>query len=178
LKRRTLIATTGAAVVSPKLVFGAKAERAKPQPGDILAHAFGDRAGIPIQPHEVADNHLFAFPLTIEGVLRSGSLHNQLIVVRLDETAMTAKTRQYATGPFVAVSASCTHTGCEISGWQPEYSELECPCHGSRFDLLNAARVINGPATKPLAYLPIEIKGDEFIVSGKFSRRVGPPPAY
>ena len=178
MKRRTLIATTGTAVVSPDLVFGAKAKRAKPQLGDILAHAFGERAGIPIQPREVADNHLFAFPLTNEGILRSGSLHNQLIVVRLDETAMTAKTRQYATGPFVAVSASCTHTGCEISGWDAEYSELECPCHGSRFDLLNAARVINGPATKPLAYLPIEIKDEKFIVSGKFSRRVGPPPAY
>jgi Rieske Fe-S protein len=113
-----------------------------------------------------------------DGAVRSSSLHSQLSLLRLDEAAMTGQTRGYAAGPFVAVSAACTHTGCEVSGWQADTSELECPCHGSRFNVLDAARVVNGPATRPLAYLPIELIDNVFRVAGKFSRRVGPPPAY
>ena len=150
----------------------------KPQIGDRLAHAFGEKAGAAIVPEEIAETRLFAFPLAADGTLRSGSLHNQLSLLRLDESRMTEKTRSYAAGPFVAVSAACTHTGCEISGWEVEVSELVCPCHGSRFDVLDAARVVNGPATKPLAYLPIELNDDGFRVTGKFSRRVGPPPTF
>ena len=79
---------------------------------------------------------------------------------------------------MVAVSSACTHTGCEVSGWKADTGELVCPCHGSRFAVQDAAKVINGPATKPLAFLAIEIVDDEIRVKGKFSRRVGPAPTF
>ena len=177
MKRRQMIAAAGAAVVSTFIpVAGAVAS--KPQIGDVLAHAFGDQAGSSIAPGEINNELLFAFPLSPDGVLRSGSLHNQLCVLRLDEARMSDKTRRFAAGPFVAVSAACTHTGCEVSGWQAASSELECPCHGSRFHVLDAAQVMNGPATQPLAYLPIELTEDALRVTGKFSRRVGPAPVF
>ena len=178
MKRRQLIAATCAAAIITPLARIAGAAPVKPQIGDVLVHAFGDRAGIAISPDDVIDERLFAFPMGPDGIVRSRSLHNQLSVLRLDEAAMTDRTRSYAAGPYVAVSAACTHTGCEVSGWQAEVSELECPCHGSRFNVLDAARVVNGPATRPLAYLPIELTDNVFRVMGKFSRRVGPPPAY
>ena len=47
---------------------------------------------------------------------------------------------------FVAVSATCTHQGCAITGFSgPNYV---CPCHGSQFDA--SGRVLNGPANRPL----------------------------
>lgn len=150
----------------------------KPAVGDVLVHGFGPQKGQVISPTRIADERLFAFPRSADGIVRDGSLHNQVSVLRLDPQAMSAKTRQYAAGAIVAVSAACTHTGCEVSGWKRDTFQLVCPCHGSTFDVLEAAKVVLGPATKPLAYLPIEIVNGAIKVAGKFSRRVGPAPAF
>jgi Rieske Fe-S protein len=47
---------------------------------------------------------------------------------------------------FTAVSATCTHEGCAITGMSG--SNYVCPCHGSQFDA--SGRVLNGPANRPL----------------------------
>jgi len=47
---------------------------------------------------------------------------------------------------FTALSATCTHQGCAITG--ESGSSYVCPCHGSRFD--TSGRVLNGPASRPL----------------------------
>jgi Rieske Fe-S protein len=179
MKRRfVLTALSMSPVIGAPLKFASPATRTKPKPGDALVHAFGEQAGQLIVPDEIGAERLFAFPRSVNEIVRNGSLHNQVSLLKLNEAAMTVTTRAFAAGPFVAISAACTHTGCEISGWHCETFELECPCHGSRFDALDAARVVNGPATKPLAYLPIKIEGEAFRVAGVFSRRVGPPPSY
>jgi glycine/D-amino acid oxidase-like deaminating enzyme/nitrite reductase/ring-hydroxylating ferredoxin subunit len=51
-------------------------------------------------------------------------------------------------GTLHAVSATCTHMGCQVSFNTAERS-WDCPCHGSRFDL--SGRVLQGPAIKDLA---------------------------
>lgn len=177
MQRRRLIMAATVAVVPP-VTQAAPQKRMKPQVGDILVHAFGERSGQAIEPADVGEARIFAFPRSLDGVVRDGSIHNQVCVLRLDPEAMSDRTRGYSAGPFLAVSAVCTHTGCEISGWHPNTGELECPCHGSRFDVANAARVANGPATNPLAFLPIDLTNGAFRVAGGFSRRVGPAPAY
>ena len=178
MKRREFITVVGGLVAGVNSARGAKPERMKPEIGDVLVHAFGDNGGSVIHPNDVQNDLVFAFPMSPDGVVRSGSLHNQLSILRLDEASMSSKTRRYAAGPILAISAACTHTGCEVSGWRRETHELVCPCHGSRFDVLDASKVMQGPAIKPLALLPIEQQQGTIRVTGNFSRRVGPAPTF
>jgi Rieske Fe-S protein len=64
---------------------------------------------------------------------------------------------QPAKGEFVGLSATCTHQGCtvgEVSG-----GTINCPCHGSKFNLDGS--VANGPATSPLPKMEIKVRGGD-----------------
>ena len=47
---------------------------------------------------------------------------------------------------FTALTATCTHETCTITGF--DSAAYICPCHGSRFN--TTGRVLNGPATTAL----------------------------
>lgn len=51
-------------------------------------------------------------------------------------------------GQLHAVSALCTHFGCQVA-FNASERTWDCPCHGSRFDVDGA--VLDGPANKRLA---------------------------
>ncbi len=51
-----------------------------------------------------------------------------------------------------AMTITCTHEGCDIS---PAGTFLDCPCHGSRFDL--NGNVIQGPAGSPLTHFAVVV---------------------
>lgn len=63
----------------------------------------------------------------------------------------------------VAVSRICTHEGCTVELPQPPEATLDCPCHGSRFQVTGL--VVNGPAGRPLASFPSVIDGDEVVIT-------------
>ena len=186
MNRRRLIAlitAAGAAGIGREAAADArKPRRSKPQPGDVLVHAFGAAKGRPIVPDDVGGKPLFAFPMEdATGLVRDGSLHNELLVVRVAAEALSAKADAYAVrtdgDAFLVYSAACTHTGCEVSGWHDAERRLVCPCHGSEFDVHEAAKVVGGPAPKPLAMLEVVFAEGRFRVAGGFSRRVGAAPA-
>lgn len=60
---------------------------------------------------------------------------------------------------FTALGVTCTHLGCSV---RPGERQLQCPCHGSSFDLTGA--VIRGPAQRPLNRYPVSVSGDELSV--------------
>jgi cytochrome b6-f complex iron-sulfur subunit len=68
---------------------------------------------------------------------------------------------QPSAGKAVAFSAICTHMACTVA---PAGKELDCPCHGSRYDATTGA-VIQGPAPKPLPSVPVHV-ADGKVVAG------------
>ncbi|WP_422116893.1 ubiquinol-cytochrome c reductase iron-sulfur subunit [Brachybacterium sp. UNK5269] len=51
-------------------------------------------------------------------------------------------------------SGYCTHNGCAL---RQEETELDCPCHGSRFDA-GTGEVLVGPATRHLPEVPVVVE--------------------
>lgn len=64
-------------------------------------------------------------------------------------------------GGATARSMRCTHQGCIVS-WDASASELQCPCHGSRFAA--DGRVLAGPAEDPLPAYEAAVDGDTVVV--------------
>lgn len=63
---------------------------------------------------------------------------------------------------LTALSARCTHQGCEV-GWDTGKQQYLCPCHGARFSA--AGRNISGPAPRPLDPVPVVQKGKQVLVN-------------
>ncbi|MEO7260357.1 MAG: Rieske (2Fe-2S) protein [Jatrophihabitantaceae bacterium] len=81
-----------------------------------------------------------------EAISATGPDGADIIITRPTETTVAA------------YSAICTHEGCTV---QPAGRELDCPCHGSVFDLKGA--VLNGPAGRPLATVKVALSGDNVV---------------
>jgi ubiquinol-cytochrome c reductase iron-sulfur subunit len=76
---------------------------------------------------------------------------------------------------LIAYSKLCTHVGCPVGLYQADTHLLLCPCHQSTFDVLDGARPVFGPATRPLPQLPIGLDADGYVVAeGDFAAPPGP----
>ena len=65
-------------------------------------------------------------------------------------------------GEFKCFTAVCTHQGCLVSSVSD--GTINCDCHGSQFSIENGD-VEQGPATFPLAEVPITVAGDEISLA-------------
>ena len=63
-------------------------------------------------------------------------------------------------GSFKAFTAICTHQGCTVS--TVSGGTINCPCHGSKFNITNGS-VVNGPAASPLAAVNIKVQGTSIV---------------
>ncbi|MFD6401375.1 ubiquinol-cytochrome c reductase iron-sulfur subunit [Nocardia sp. NPDC060249] len=68
---------------------------------------------------------------------------------------------QPTAGNFVGLSSTCTHAGCKVA--TVARGTINCPCHGSRFELDGAVR--GGPATEPLPAKPVRVEGDSIVLA-------------
>jgi ubiquinol-cytochrome c reductase iron-sulfur subunit len=140
-----------------------------------------DEGGDPIRAADV-DRRTFytAFP---EGAPREQNAA-PIVVVRLrpQDLRLPRHLRGYDADGILAFSKICTHAGCAISLYRTPLfpaaaprPALVCPCHYSTFDVAEGAKVIFGPAGRPLPMLPLMIDGEGMLrAAGNFDAPVGP----
>jgi 3-phenylpropionate/trans-cinnamate dioxygenase ferredoxin subunit len=66
-------------------------------------------------------------------------------------------------GEIYALDNACTHVGGPLSQGRVEGDEVECPWHGSRFDI-RTGEVKMFPARKDVAIYTVRVTGDDVEV--------------
>ena len=108
--------------------------------------------------------------------LRGSDTPVMLIRLRPDERVVERGGQEdFHYGDYYAYSKICTHLGCPTSLYESQTNRILCPCHQSQFLATEYGRPIFGPATRPLAQLPITVNDEGYLVAkGDFAEPVGP----
>ncbi|MGV9374958.1 cytochrome bc1 complex Rieske iron-sulfur subunit [Nonomuraea sp. NPDC003707] len=132
------------------------------------------------QPIRAAD---FNSPGGILSVVPEGYQHDlnalakaTLILIKFRPEEIKSGVRQNWTHDgIVAYSKICTHVGCPAALYEQNTHHILCPCHQSTFDAADGAKVIFGPAARPLPQLPITVDVEGYLIAqGDFEVPVGP----
>jgi len=151
----------------------------RPKAGDFLVK-IDDAALTPLRADDIPLDMTPVMAWAVdpaEKIVRRGSRLNRILLVRLDESRLVDATKARAAAGVVAYTAICTHTGCDVTDWLPDEKLLYCPCHFSKYDPKDGAKVIDGPAPRPLPALPLRIADGQLVVAGAFTARVTFDPA-
>jgi len=127
--------------------------RERPKENDLLVAVGGTAAPRPLKPDDLPldGNPTMVWPMDAQSnTVRSGSRLNKVLLLRLDPDGFDSATKEHAVYGVVAYSAVCTHTGCDVVIWHSDRRLLECPCHNSVYDPMEGAKVVSGPAPRPL----------------------------
>lgn len=134
--------------------------------GDVLVFASGNagaQAGAVVKPGDIPEGTgLQVFP--------QGKTDNQSNLVEVVRIAAGEGVEG-----LVAYSAICTHLGCAVYAKLNQEGLIACPCHNSRFDPEDNAKVVGGPANRPLPSLPLAVGPDgSLVAAGPIQGPVGP----
>ena len=98
-----------------------------------------------------------------------------LIRLRPEEFNLDAERLSWTHEGIIAFSKICSHMGCAVALYEQQTKHLLCPCHQSTFDVTRAAKVIFGPAARPLPQLAITVDAEGYLVAkAPFNEPVGP----
>jgi rieske iron-sulfur protein len=161
---------------APRFGFGQDDPKSsRPKEGDMFVR-IKDTSMTPIGAEELAigATQTIAWPFDpVEKIVRSGSRLNQVLLLKLDPEKLSPETRARSANGVVAYTAICTHSGCEVDQWLSDEELLYCPCHDSKFDPKNDAKVVDGPAPRVLPALALSITDGKLIVAKPYTSRVG-----
>lgn len=68
---------------------------------------------------------------------------------------------QPTAGTYRAFSRTCPHAGCQVN--QIQGKDIVCPCHGSRFSVVDGSRV-SGPTPRGLTEVPVKVNGNSLQI--------------
>jgi ubiquinol-cytochrome c reductase iron-sulfur subunit len=98
-----------------------------------------------------------------------------LIRLRPQDFQLTPERLAMTHQGIIAFSKICSHMGCAVALYEQTTKHLLCPCHQSTFDVTRAAKVIFGPAARPLPQLDITVDAEGYLVArAPFNEAVGP----
>lgn len=157
-------------------------------PVELLRHTMWDKgvrlardpSGVPIKASEVTIGSAFH---VIPENLNQAKHHLDekakaiVLLMRLDQSELKEEEdrKDWSYDGIVAYSKVCTHVGCPVALYEQHTHHLLCPCHQSQFDVSEHAKVIFGPAKRPLPQLPITVDDEGYLVAqSDFHEPVGP----
>ncbi len=100
-----------------------------------------------------------------------------VLLVRLDPKDLkeAEDRKSWSYDGIVAYSKICTHVGCPVALYEQQTHHLLCPCHQSTFDVADGAKVVFGPAKRPLPQLPITVDDEGYLIAqDDFNEPIGP----
>lgn len=98
-----------------------------------------------------------------------------LIRLRPEEFNLNAERLSWTHEGIIAFSKICSHMGCAVALYEQQTKHLLCPCHQSTFDVTRAAKVLFGPAARPLPQLALALDSEGYLVAKQpFTEPVGP----
>jgi nitrite reductase/ring-hydroxylating ferredoxin subunit len=66
-------------------------------------------------------------------------------------------------GNYYAIGNVCTHEQCNLADGVLEGEVVQCPCHGSSFNV-KTGQVVTGPAEKPEPTYQLKVAGDQIML--------------
>lgn len=69
---------------------------------------------------------------------------------------------QPTAGTFKGFGVQCTHAGCPVN---KVTDTISCPCHGSKFSIVDGVPEAGSPATEPLSSVALTVEGDQISLS-------------
>jgi ubiquinol-cytochrome c reductase iron-sulfur subunit len=164
-----------------------------PLPGRTLYHTIwakgirvvNDVTLRPIKPSDLVVGQLVnAAPANLAPIQEESGVEYQnakakaaVILVRIkpSEIRTPAGRENWGIDGILCYSKICTHVGCPISLYEQTTHHVLCPCHQSTFDLADGAKVVFGPAARPLPQLPLAVDSEGYLVAqSDFTEPVGP----
>ena len=139
-----------------------------------------DPSGRPIKPEDLevgaVAQVLPELPAGTERTLENiGKDAVLLIRIRPEEFNLDAERLSWTHEGIIAFSKICSHMGCAVALYEQQTKHLLCPCHQSTFDVTRAAKVIFGPAARPLPQLAITVDSEGYLVAKQgFTEPIGP----
>lgn len=166
LDRRQVLGSVAMGGLLSALPFMAAQAQDAAQNPTFLVDADAEADYKPLRPADLPiGKPLLVFPFDSKaGLPKNESRLNKLVVVRLPQDQMAPDTLARSASGVLAYSGICTHQGCEVKTWMAKEKVLACYCHASKFDLLDGAKVVSGPAPKPLAAVALAMNGEFLAV--------------
>jgi len=139
-----------------------------------------DPSGNPIKPSDLEVGSvaqvLPELPAGTERTLENTGTDAVLLIrLRPEDFNLDAQRLSWTHDGIIAFSKICSHMGCAVALYEQQTHHLLCPCHQSTFDVTRAAKVIFGPAARPLPQLAITVNADGYLVAQQgFTEPIGP----
>ncbi|MEO3783323.1 Rieske 2Fe-2S domain-containing protein [Actinocorallia sp. B10E7] len=98
-----------------------------------------------------------------------------LINIEPDKIKPIKGQENWTVNGIIAYSKICTHVGCPAALYEQTTHHILCPCHQSTFDATDGAKVVFGPAARPLPQLPLAVDDEGYLIAtGDFPEPIGP----
>ena len=99
-----------------------------------------------------------------------------VLMIRMDPRDIRSEQGEgWSYDGIIAFSKICTHVGCPVALYEQQTHHILCPCHQSTFDAADGAKVVFGPAKRPLPQLPITVDDEGYLVAQDgFNEPIGP----